>query len=216
MLLTDVTRPLPLSDRPVPVSPPARPTASSLVQHVVIEPARLSDWASICKLVAQNFPLQTEVDMGYWLCHQLPYFQVARLDGHVIGFMHAQPRQDTGTLWVNLLAVDEQYRHRGVGHQLVMHVESVCRDWGCLRIGLQCLHTNVAGLALYRQHGYARLVESITELGHQVIVHRKTLPVTDAPASCPRPPVQLDGRLRRIAYRLFYLAWFRRHSPVRG
>lgn len=217
MLLTNVTRPLPLSDHPAPVPPLARSVAPSLERQVVIEPASVRDWTRICQLVAHNFPLQTEQDMGYWLCHQLPYFQVARLDGEVIGFMHAQPRPDTGTLWVNLVAVDERYRHRGVGHRLVTHFESVCRDWRCARIELQCLSTNAAGLMLYRRQGYARLVESITQQhGLQVIVHRKSLPVTDAPASCPRPPVQLDGRLQRIAYRLFYLAWFRRHSPVRG
>ena len=49
-----------------------------------------------------------------------------------------------------------------------------------------------------------------------MVIHRKTLPVTDAPASCPRPPVQLDGRLKRMAYRLLYIAWFRRHTPMRG
>lgn len=217
MLLTDVTRPpLQLSDLPTPVPLPARPIASSLAEHVVIEPASVRDWMSICRLVVQNFPLESEESMGYWLCHQLPCFQVARLDGKVVGFLHAQPRQDTSTLWINQLAVDAQYRHRGVGHLLVMHFESTCRDWNCTRIGLQCLRTNAAALDLYRRHGYARLVESITEQGQQMIVHRKTLPVTDAPASCPRPPVRLDGRLKRTAYRLFYVAWFRRHSPMRG
>lgn len=217
MLLTDVTHPpLPLPDRPAPVSLPAMPIAAAVAERIVIEPARVRDWMSICKLVAENFPLESEVSMGYWLCHQLPYFRVARLDGQVVGYVHAQPRPDTSTLWINQLAVDAHYRHRGVGHLLVMHFESICRDWNCARIGLQCLRTNTAALALYERHGYARLVEAITEHGMQMVIHRKTLPVTAAPASCPRPPVQLDGRLQRTAYRLLYLAWFRRRSPMRG
>jgi GNAT superfamily N-acetyltransferase len=216
MLLTDVTRPIELSDCPAPKCYAAKPMAPSLATQVVLETASIGDWASICNLVARNFPLQSEEGMGYWLCHQLPFFKVARLDDQVIGFMHAQPRRETGTLWVNLLAVDERYRHRGVGQQLVEHFESVCRDWGCVRIGLQCLRTNDVALGLYERMGYARMGEAITEHGQQMILHRKSLPVTDAPASCPRPLVQLDGRLQRMAYRLFYLAWFRQRSPMRG
>jgi len=216
MLLTDVTRPLLLTDCPPPVSLPVKPTTKSAVTRVVIEPAQLRDWSSICRLVAQNFPLQSEEGIGYWLCHQLPYFQVARLDGQVIGFLHAQPRPDSSTLWINMLAVEEQHRHRGVGHQLVMQFESICRDWNCTRIGLQCARTNVAALGLYEHLGYARLVEALNERGQPVVIHRKTLAVSDAPASCPRPPVQLDGRLKRMAYRLFYLAWFRSRSPMQG
>jgi len=195
---------------------PAMPIAHALTRQVVIETASVRDWPRICQLVAQNFPLQSEASMGYWLCHQRPYFQVARLDGEVIGFMHAQPQPETGTLWVNMLAVDARYRHRGVGHRLVAHFESVCRDWDCARVELQCLRTNAAGLRLYRRHGYVRVVETLTQRGLQVIVHRKPLPASEAPASGPRPPVQLDGRLQRWAYRLFYLAWFRRRSPVQG
>jgi GNAT superfamily N-acetyltransferase len=195
---------------------PATPMALSLTSDVVIEPASVRDWSRICQLVAENFPLQSEVSMGYWLCHQRPWFQVARLDGKVIGFMHAQPQPDTGTLWINMLAVDARYRHRGVGHRLVVHFESVCRDWHCTRVELQCLRSNVEGLRLYQRHGYLRVAEAITQRGLQVIVHRKPLPEGEALVGGPRPPVRLDGRLQRFAYRLFYLAWFRRHSPVQG
>jgi GNAT superfamily N-acetyltransferase len=218
MRLSDTTFPLEMPDRPVSAIAPAQPLAAhaswSLAEQIVIEPARLRDWRGICMMVARNFPLETEQNMGYWLCHQLPYFRVARLGDAVVGFLHAQPRRDTGTLWVNMLAVDERYRHRGVAHRMVEHFESVCRDWQCQRVGLQCLTSNLAALNLYQRHGYARLDESTTELGLQVVCHTKALSVTDAPRSCPRPEVQLDGRVQRLAYRLFYLAWFRSRSPM--
>ena len=115
MLLTTTPSPLdkPLRrehlDRPaVPVGdmqPKAQRRKPSLAERVQIEPAGVRDWSSICKMVARNFPLETEQNMGYWLCHQLPYFRVARVDGEVAGFLHAQPRPDTGTLWVNLGAL---------------------------------------------------------------------------------------------------------------
>lgn len=224
MLLTTTPSPLdkPLRrehlDRPaVPVGdmqPKAQRRKPSLAERVRIEPAGVRDWSRICTMVARNFPLETEQNMGYWLCHQLPYFRVARVDGEVAGFLHAQPRHDTGTLWVNLLAVDERFRNQGIAHRMVEHFESICRDWQCQRIGLQCLTSNVAALNLYERHGYARLNEATTELGLQVVVHRKTLSVSDAPASCPRPPVALDGRPLRTLYRLVYLAWFRSRSPM--
>lgn len=224
MLLSDAPYPLdrPLrrerSDRPaepaVEVQPSVLRHAPSMAARVQIEPAGVRDWSSICKMVARNFPLETEQNMGYWLCHQLPYFRVARVNGEVAGFLHAQPRHDTGTLWVNLLAVDERFRNQGIAHRMVEHFESICRDWQCQRIGLQCLTSNVAALNLYERHGYARLHEATTELGLQVVVHRKTLSVSDAPASCPRPPVALDGRPLRTLYRLVYLAWFRSRSPM--
>lgn len=194
--------------------PEARRPRQSLAARVRIEPAGVRDWSSICTMVARNFPLETEQNMGYWLCHQLPYFRVARVDGEVAGFLHAQPRHDTGTLWVNLLAVDERFRNQGIAHRMVEHFESVCRDWQCQRIGLQCLASNVPALNLYGRHGYARLHEATTELGLHVVVHGKTLSLHDAPASCPRPQVALDSRALRTLYRLIYLAWFRARSPM--
>jgi GNAT superfamily N-acetyltransferase len=218
MLLSDTTHPLEMPDRPAPAAAPVHPLSAqdsrSLAEQVVIEPAGLRDWHSICEMVARNFPLETEQNLGYWLCHQLPYFRVARLGDKVVGFLHAQPRRDTGTLWVNMLAVDERHRQRGLAHRMVEHLDSICRDWQCQRVGLQCLTVNVAALNLYECHGYARLGESTTELGLHVVSHVKTLPVTDAPRSCPRPPVALDGRPLRLLYRLFYLTWFRSRSPI--
>jgi ribosomal protein S18 acetylase RimI-like enzyme len=221
MLLSDtlLRREMPeRSERTPPAVAIAHPlsihTSVSLAEQVRIEPARLRDWRSICTMVAHNFPMETEENLGYWLCHQLPYFRVARLGDQVVGFLHTQPRRDTGTLWVNMLAVDERYRYRGIAHRLVEHIESVGRDWQCRCIGLQCLTSNVAALNLYARHGYAHLGESISEEGLHVASHRKTLSVSDAPRSCPRPPVALDGRPQRLLYRLYYLAWFRSRSPL--
>lgn len=222
MLLTDTPVPLqrPESAAAAPahstgVRSSAAPTPTrSLANMVVIEPAGIHDWLPICDMVTRNFPLETEQNMGYWLCHQLPYFRVARIEGQVVGFLHAQPRQDTGTLWVNLLAVDHRYRNRGIAHRLVKHFDSVARDWGCQAIGLQCLVTNTAAISLYERHGYACQGESITSWGLRVVTYRKALRVTAAPASAPRPPVVLHGRARRIVHRLWYLGWFRHHSPL--
>lgn len=194
--------------RPAPT--PARP----LAEAVVIESAGVQDWLPICDMVTRSFPLETEQNMGYWLCHQLPYFRVARAEGQVLGFLHAQPRRDTGTLWINLLAVDHRYRNRGIAHRLVKHFDSVARDWGCQAIGLQCLVTNTAAISLYERHGYACQGESITSWGLRVATYRKALRVTAAPPGAPRPPVVLHGRARRIVHRLWYLGWFRHHSPL--
>lgn len=202
-LTDDDARPLPRSE----------PSVSPLAQQLVITATGPGDWMSIGQIIARNFPLVTEDSLGYWLCHQLPYFQVVRVDKQVIGFLHTQPQSD-GTLWVNMLAVDEPFRQQGVAHRLVQHVDSLCRDWHCRRIGLQCLTTNHAALHLYERHGYVRLAESITEHGQHVVAHRKVL--ADASMSGPRPPLQLHGRMQRLALRLYYLAWFRRRSPVQG
>ena len=222
MLLTETPAPLQRTEPAAPATahtPRTRPDAApastrSLAEAVVIEPAGLHDWLPICDLVARNFPLETEQNLGYWLCHQLPYFRVARVEGQVVGFLHAQPRRDTGTLWVNMLAVDHRYRNRGIAHRLVEHFESVARDWDCQAIGLQCLVTNTAAVNLYERHGYARLNESVTDKGLRVVAHRKALRISAAPASAPRPAMALHGRARRTLYRLWYLGWFRRHSPM--
>jgi ribosomal protein S18 acetylase RimI-like enzyme len=224
MLLSDTTHRLEMPELPerfepvVPlvarVPPPTIHTAPSLAEQVRIEPAEVRDWYSICAMVARNFPLETEENLGYWLCHQLPYFRVARVGKEVVGFMQAQPRKETGTLWVNMLAVDERHRQLGIAHRMVEHFDSVCRDWHCERVGLQCLTTNVAALNLYERHGYVNLGESITEYGLKVVIFRKPLPVSDAPRSCPRPPVALHSRPQRLLYRLYYLAWFRSRTPL--
>jgi GNAT superfamily N-acetyltransferase len=205
-----VTHPPGAATRPAPASAPTR----SLAEAVAIEPAGVRDWLPICDMVARNFPLETEENLGHWLCHQLPYFRVARIEGQVVGFLHAQPRRDTGTLWINMLAVDHRYRSRGIAHRLVEHFESVARDWGCQAIGLQCLVSNTAAVNLYERHGYARLNESIADWGLRVVAYRKALRIPAAPPSAPRPPVALHGKAQRMLYRLWYLGWFRQQSPL--
>lgn len=186
----------------------------TLAQQLVIEPAGVRDWMPICQIVAHSFPLAVEADLGHWLCHERPWFQVARLGTQVLGFMHAQPRPDTRTLWINMLAVAQPHRQQGVAHRLIQRAEQVCLDWQCQHIGLQCLTTNAPALHLYQQHGYGRLAESTTGRGQQVVAHRKTLPAANDARDRPAPPLQPDTLLQRRLYRLLYLGWFRRHSPL--
>jgi ribosomal protein S18 acetylase RimI-like enzyme len=52
--------------------------------------------------------------------------------------------------WLNYLAVDPDFRRRGIGRLLVTHAEQILREAGCPKICLQVRTGNRAALEFYR------------------------------------------------------------------
>lgn len=136
---------------------------------------------------------------------------MARLDGRVAGFVHVQARPESDTLWINILAVTEEFRHRGIARQLLAHCERLAAEWGLGRLGLQCHEDNASALRLYALQGHAQVGEDFhADAGGRYIVHDKALPAS-AIAAAVRTPAA-DPRWRCIAHRLIYRAWTRRRA----
>lgn len=185
------------------------------LDRVEVDQARLGDWLGICKLVADNFPLETEQRVGFWLCHHLPFIHVARHHGEVIGFFHVQRRVEENMLWVNMIAVAEHMRGQGVAQKLLARVEQVAAACGLGRIGLQCLDTNLAALKIYERTGYQRTGTGVLEpYGLGTVQHAREISADNREAGRQLSVPKLQSRLVRSVYRLIYLGWTRYRSPI--
>ena len=70
--------------------------------------------------------------------------------GMVTGFTYFHPDKDE-EFFVNELGVDDHYRRRGIGEQLLRAILAEAKAMGCPDAWLGTEHTNSEALALYRK-----------------------------------------------------------------
>jgi ribosomal protein S18 acetylase RimI-like enzyme len=63
--------------------------------------------------------------------------------------------------WIYSLAVAVHWRRRGIGGQLIQHMERLLAERGCRKVNLQLLATNAATVEFYKTVGY-RVEERIS------------------------------------------------------
>jgi ribosomal protein S18 acetylase RimI-like enzyme len=56
--------------------------------------------------------------------------------------------------WLNYLAVDPEFRRRGIGRRLVSRAEEILYEAGCPKINLQVRAGNAAAIEFYRALGF--------------------------------------------------------------
>lgn len=71
--------------------------------------------------------------------------------------------------YIGLLLFAEASQRRGLGSQAMAWADATAAAWGCARIRLAVIETNVAALAFWARHGFVQ-------------VHRKDVPGTTGPA----------------------------------
>ena len=88
-------------------------------------------------------------------------FYVAEYDGKVVGileiiFRHIEtPAHVTrDIIVVDAIAVDEKYRGKGIGHQLLDFVREIKKNKGCDAIELQVNARNAAAYEMYKKYGF--------------------------------------------------------------
>jgi ribosomal protein S18 acetylase RimI-like enzyme len=91
-------------------------------------------------------------------------FFVAQTESDVVGTVIGGDDGHRG--WVYRLAVDPQYRSRGIGAALMSHLERVLARRGCPKINLQIHGNNAEVSAFYEQLGYR--VEDRVSMGKVV------------------------------------------------
>ncbi len=68
--------------------------------------------------------------------------------------------------WLNYLAVDPDFRRKGLARRIVEHAEARLREAGCPKINLQVRATNPDAIAFYERIGYS--VDPVVSLGKRL------------------------------------------------
>ena len=86
---------------------------------------------------------------------------VAEVAGQVVGLIiyvtrriSGGPMQERKVLFVDSMAVEEQYRGQGIGHQLFDYVLQLCQEQQYDGLELQVNARNAAARAMYEKYGF--------------------------------------------------------------
>jgi ribosomal protein S18 acetylase RimI-like enzyme len=91
--------------------------------------------------------------IGRKLTIQREMFLVAEIDGKVVGTTMAGYDGHRG--WIYSVAVDQNYRRRGIATALIHEAERLLEAAGCPKVNLQVMPNNPGAVALYQSLGYA-------------------------------------------------------------
>jgi len=91
-------------------------------------------------------------------------FLVGVLDGRVVACVMAGYEGHRG--WLNYLAVDPDYRHRGLARLLVTEAERRLKEAGCPKVNLQVRGSNEGAIGFYQRIGYK--VDDVVSMGKRL------------------------------------------------
>lgn len=78
--------------------------------------------------------------------------------GNVVGSTFVELQQDyvrpNRIAYITYVAVDETYRKKGIGKQLIQKVEELCEEWNCSAIELTSANFRVGAHEFYKRLGF--------------------------------------------------------------
>lgn len=79
---------------------------------------------------------------------------MASLQGHEVGYLFFQQMPDTGTIWIQVMAVRKAYRRQGIGTRLIFAVQEWCRQNDYKRVMLEMQSKNYPGVRFAQKLGF--------------------------------------------------------------
>lgn len=127
------------------------------IQEIRLRRARRADVPTVAAIEDASFPdpWDEEIFLEALQCYGAAFF-VADYAGRIVGFVTAA-LEDTGTeIYGHIMniAVDRQFRSRGIGAKLVARVELECLIAGATAMQLEVRESNRAAQEFYRHIGY--------------------------------------------------------------
>jgi ribosomal protein S18 acetylase RimI-like enzyme len=98
-------------------------------------------WNDPCKDIARKLGVQAE------------WFLVGAIDEKIVATVMAGYDGHRG--WVNYLAVDPDFRRRGLARRIMTEAERLLRDCGCPKINLQIRRDNQEAIRFYERIGFS-------------------------------------------------------------
>jgi ribosomal protein S18 acetylase RimI-like enzyme len=75
-------------------------------------------------------------------------------EDRLVGIAIAEKQEWNRTLWVWEFHIDMEYRQRGLGRQLMDHLEKIGKENGCRVMVCETQNTNVPAIRFYRNIGF--------------------------------------------------------------
>lgn len=140
----------------------------------LLEPAKLTDREAVNRIDVQVSDLHVawrpdifrHSDEGFPEdffkdCVEKQHLYVARRNGEVIGFVLFFTWQTNGpasvpskVLDLDAIAVDEAYRHQGIGRLIMEDIQEIAKDLGCNDIQLSVYPQNERAVRFYENCGF--------------------------------------------------------------
>ena len=81
-------------------------------------------------------------------------FFLFEADGRIAGCIGIQPGKEKGEYYIERLAVLPEYRHRGIGGELLEFAVETLKKKGCSRIGIAIIEENTVLKEWYKRAGF--------------------------------------------------------------
>lgn len=98
-------------------------------------------------------------------------FLVSLVDGQIIATVMAGYDGHRG--WINYLAVNPRFQHRGIGRRMMEAAEAFLRAAGCPKINLQVRSSNAGVIEFYNRIGFKS--DDVVSLGKRLDPDEKNL-----------------------------------------
>ncbi|MFW9918044.1 MAG: GNAT family N-acetyltransferase [Candidatus Thorarchaeota archaeon] len=102
----------------------------------------------------KRWPPDSENDARYEQIIQQGLSAGAYDDERLVGIAIAEAHLWNKTLWIWEFHIDQEYRGKGIGSQLMEHMTSVGRKAGCRVMVCETQNTNVPAIRFYRKVGF--------------------------------------------------------------
>lgn len=133
-----------------------------MAMKIKISKMTAEDIPQICDIEEKSFPIPWQTDtFKHELTNMLATYLVAKDSEKVIGFIGAWFVMDE--CQITNIAVDEEYRKKGIASQLVTELFKECKKHGTNYIMLEVRVNNLVAQKLYAKHGF---VEEVIRKGY--------------------------------------------------
>lgn len=121
---------------------------------VIIRDMKESDLERIIEIEEKSFnpPWSREAFLLELTKNLLAKYIVAEVDGQVVGYGGIWLIIDEGH--VTNIAVDEEYRGKGIGSKILEGLIQICRERNMTAMTLEVRKSNVVAQSLYRKYGF--------------------------------------------------------------
>jgi GNAT superfamily N-acetyltransferase len=93
------------------------------------------------------------------------HYDLMLVDGKPAGFASYGPTSEAGVIKLHKLYLLPELHGRGLGSQLLQHVESGARQLGGRRLILSVNKHNAKAIAAYKRNGFVVAASAVTDIG---------------------------------------------------